>query len=121
MPRWASRITLRVTDVRVERLQDISEADAVAEGLYKSHPTDEDREWFKEWTEDRTGSPPTPGEVAQFEEGVWMVPGVPQGWGMAKAERQRDQWAPTPQFAYPLIWEHINGPRSRAANPWVRA
>jgi hypothetical protein len=45
MPRWASRLTLRITAVRVQRVQDITAEDAHAEGILRG-PTFGDRDIF---------------------------------------------------------------------------
>lgn len=96
MPRWASRITLKVTDVRVQRLQDISKEDAKAEGL-KCLSKDGGRVW--KW-----GIPDADGEPGNDD----------VGWHW-------QDWETSPVQAYRRLWEAINGKGSWAADPWVWA
>ena len=94
MPRWASRLTLTVTEVRVERLQDISEADAQSEGV-------ERRYGF--WR--CYGETPSP-----FRGAAPTV--LSQGRGVVSADAVH---------SYATLWDSINGPGSWDANPWVAA
>ena len=58
MPRWASRITLEVTGVRVERLQDITRGDAMAEGCPFPNMArgDDPRKWYRDLWEQINGA-----------------------------------------------------------------
>lgn len=97
MPRWASRITLAVTSVRVERLQAITEEDAIEEGL-KRVTKDNGITW-KYGLPDRDGLPGTDDD------------GMP--WS---------DWNVDARKPFKTLWQRINGKRERFAwddNPWV--
>ena len=89
MPRWASRITLEITSVRVERLQDISEADAKAEGIETVRVSESD---FRYLDYLRAG---------QIDIG------------------DKEATCGSAVKSYRTLWESINGPGSWEANPWV--
>jgi hypothetical protein len=55
MPRWASRITLEITGVRVERVQDITEEDARAEGWDAETAGQHPYGWYRDLWESING------------------------------------------------------------------
>lgn len=103
MPRWASRLTLIVTDVRVQRLQDISEADARDEGA-TSRPKcsgfqSADTGWSMDWSQ--IGKPSRYGH-----EGALTASSISLG---------------CPEMAFASYWNDIHGPGAWDKNPWVAA
>lgn len=74
MPRWASRLTLVVTETRMQRLRDISEDDAEAEGLNDSYPDPGPCKW-RHPTEDKGTSDP----IRAFE-WLWNSLHGPGAW-----------------------------------------
>ena len=91
MPRKASRITLEITGVRVERLQEISEADVFAEGVQIPRDAVTKKPLLKITGDE---SP---------------LPFLPKDYTAEQFIRAH----------YAALWASINGPESWAANPWV--
>ena len=73
MPRWASRIQLEITNIRVERLNDISEQDAAAEGIENIQSSPE----FSEWYGTKSGG----NSYAAFKY-LWLSINGPDSWAM---------------------------------------
>ena len=92
MRRSWSRITLEVTDVRVERLQDISDDDAQAEGARRF--------------DDIPTSHPYPGHEPRWSCGDPL---------------STDDCMHSPKYAFANLWDRINGLGAWDANPWVWA
>lgn len=97
LPRIASRLTLRVQEVREEPLLEISEEDALAEGIFSWPYLDCD------------GDPRLDGQSFEARGFDWKPETDPLGGHDSAAA------------AYFDLWDHINGEGASAANPQVFA
>lgn len=99
MPRWASRIVLYVINIQVERLHDISEEDALAEGIMRCtvggvREYFENQEDMKAWPDD------TP---------LFYDPDDDSDDALSFSAKE----------AYLRLWNRINGECAADENPWV--
>ena len=98
MPKSAARIFLEITDLRVERLEDITKEDAIAEGI---------ETWVEDWC-----------KVRRYRDYV-------SGGGFWENDHEkvaglRDKNGVHPAIAsYRSLWAKINGFDSLNSNPWV--
>lgn len=107
MPRWASRILLEIVAVRVERLQDISESDAKAEGCQPDTP----ETWWQGYI-----------HMESIDDLVHVTSkgeAPPDGMIEPKKMKPRTHLLRSAKDHYRALWEYINGPGSWAANPFV--
>ena len=103
MPREAARIWLKVTDVRIERLNDISEEDAIKEGI-ESHVVKNERNYLIYSPKEKT-------------KGIFCGPCKVDGTYVSKTSAF---FSDKPAFhSFISLWEHINGSGSSKFNPWV--
>lgn len=115
MPRWASRITLEVTNVRVERVQDISEDDAIAEGI--------DYLFSKDDCLTTAGLIGTEPKDHGYKNYLWHGDYGRYGGG----NKQSDSWSyqysgyKNAIGSYSSLWEKTSAKRGYGwdANPWV--
>ena len=108
MPRWASRLTLIVTDVRVQRLKDISESGAIAEGATFRDSCSGFEDLYPGWSMDWSRV----GEPSRFATGAN---------GKATPLTERDVALGSARYAFANFWNTIYGRDAWESNPWVSA